>query len=753
MSAGRSGSGGLGDMAAFEAIFYEEVDEHIAAIERTLLEVEHAALTVEHFNEIFRAAHSIKGSSGMLGFTEIVSLTHLMENLLDILRQGERQATAQDVDAVLRAGDLVKAQLAFRKGSGAAAPDAGEIESLLRTLMAEGTTTSRDGAPPAPTRYSVRLGPLDAPIDDAELETMLSSLAEMGELTRSDVRNAAGGQISFDVALAGSSAGELKSTLALMLPPELIEVQRADAPAKQLPKREAQTEPDGHLFVDPSEWKKKKRKSASSPTGAAPGSEPETGTARTAAPDAAQAHPESAATEPAAHARPEIEIFVTPAQLRARAKRRAAPAPGGGESSAAADAAAALVPERRAGGRRELDRLVQADASSIRVGVQKVDQLINLVGELVITHAMLAQTAARADPAVYEALSASLGQFQRNTRDLQDAAMSIRMMPIASVFSRFPRVVHDIAAKLGKDIELKMQGEATELDKGLIERIVDPLTHLVRNSLDHGIEPPAEREAAGKPRKGTVTLSAFHQAGAIVIEVADDGRGMRRERILAKALERGMAVSETMSDQDVWRLIMEPGFSTAEQVTDVSGRGVGMDVVRRNVHAMGGRIEIATTPGAGTRMSIKLPLTLAILDGMSVRADGEIYIIPLGYISEAIRVDHEAVSTLAGGATVISVRGEYVPVLSLLEVFGLSGATPDWSSGILVVLDAEGGRTALFVDELVGQHQVVIKSLETNFRKFAGVSGATIMGDGRVAMILDVDHVVRLAHSGANSAA
>jgi two-component system chemotaxis sensor kinase CheA len=737
-------------MAAFEAIFYEEVDEHIAAIEHTLLQVEHAALAVEHFNEIFRAAHSIKGSSGMLGFTEIVSLTHLMENLLDILRQGERLATAQDVDAVLRAGDIVKAQLAFRKGGIAAAPDAGEVEELLRTLMAEGTTPSAGGGPPEPTRYRVRLGPLAAPIDDAELETMLSCLAEMGELTRSEVRNAAGGEIRFEVALAGSSAGELRSTLALMVPPELIGVERANAPAgapaKQEPKQEQQAALDDGLFVDPSEWKKKKRKSAGSRPEAAPGTEPEAAAAPAAAPQAGPAaltYPESAATEPtaqgAAPAESEIDIFVTSAQLRA--------------PRSVADAAAITMSERRAGGRRELDRLVQADATSIRVGVQKVDQLINLVGELVITHAMLAQTAARADPAVYEALSSSLSQFERNTRDLQDAAMSIRMMPIASVFSRFPRLVHDLAAKLGKDIELKMNGEATELDKGLIERIVDPLTHLVRNSLDHGIETADEREAAGKPRRGTVTLSAFHQAGAIVVEVSDDGRGLRRDRILAEARKRGMAVSDTMSDQDVWRLILEPGFSTAEQITDVSGRGVGMDVVRRNVHAMGGRIEIATTPGAGTRMTIKLPLTLAILDGMSVRAGGEIYIIPLGYISEAIRVGRDTVSTLAGGAPVISVRGEYVPVLSVPETFGLSGDTPDWNAGILVVLDAEGGRTALFVDELIGQHQVVIKSLETNFRKYAGVSGATIMGDGRVAMILDVDHIVRLAHSGAGSAA
>lgn len=445
----------------------------------------------------------------------------------------------------------------------------------------------------------------------------------------------------------------------------------------------------------------------------------------------------------AAPAAPQVQdkdfgLFVEPAALPA-----AAPEP--------AKADAKVVELKSAA--KPLAPQAPADASSIRVSVPKVDQLINLVGELVITQAMLAQTASVADPVLYESLFNGLATLQRNTRDLQEAAMSIRMMPMSFAFSRFPRVVRDVAAKLGKDVDLHTIGEGTELDKGLIERIVDPLTHLVRNSLDHGLEAPEEREAKGKVRKGTITLRAYHQGGAIVIEVSDDGRGLRRDKILAKAKERGIAVSDSMSDQDVWALIFEAGFSTADVVTDVSGRGVGMDVVRRNIQEMGGRVEIESTADVGTRISIKLPLTLAILDGMSVRVGKEIFIIPLGYVSESLQPKNEALSTIGGRNTVVSVRGDYLPVLSLADVCKIAGDKQRCEDGILVILDAEGKKTALFVDDLVGQHQVVIKSMESNYRKVAGVSGATIMGDGRVAMILDVAHIVGLTHSRLDKAA
>ncbi len=381
------------------------------------------------------------------------------------------------------------------------------------------------------------------------------------------------------------------------------------------------------------------------------------------------------------------------------------------------------------------------EGASIRVNVQKVDSLINLVGELVITQAMLAQTAAHAGPTIIESLRNGLSLLERNTRDLQDAAMSIRMMPISFVFSRFPRLVRDLAAKLGKEVELRTVGDDAELDKGLTERIIDPLTHLVRNSLDHGIELPEERAAKGKPRRGTITLRAYQRGGSITIEVADDGAGLDRARILAKARERGMALEPEMSDRDVWQLIFEPGLTTTANVTDVSGRGVGMDVVRRNVAALGGRIEIDSVPGRGTQMSIRLPLTLAILDGMSVRVGSETYILPLGAVFESLQPASGTIRTIPGTGEVIDVRGEYLPVVALHKVFGLRSDAQSWDKGIMVIVEAESGKTALFVDELVGQHQVVIKSIETNYRKVPGVSGATIMGDGRVALILDVAYL------------
>lgn len=387
------------------------------------------------------------------------------------------------------------------------------------------------------------------------------------------------------------------------------------------------------------------------------------------------------------------------------------------------------------------------ESSSIRVSVDKVDQIINLVGELVIIQSMLAQHALGDTPQQVERLRSGLDLLDRNTRGLQEAAMAIRMMPISAVFSRFPRLARDLAQRLGKEVEIRLDGEGTELDKGLIERIVDPLTHLVRNSLDHGLELPAERLAAGKPAAGTITLAARHEGGSVVIEVADDGRGLDRERILAKARERGMAVPEQPTDAQVWALIFEAGFSTAAAVTDVSGRGVGMDVVRRNIQALGGRVDIHSEKGRGTRIAVRLPLTLAILDGLSVACGGEVFIVPLAFIVESLRAEGDAVRSVAGAGRVLRIRGRYLPVVALHEVLGLPSGTPPGADGIFIVLETEGQRVALFVDALLGQHQVVIKSLEANYRKVAGISGATIMGDGRVALILDAAGLGRQAAS------
>jgi len=379
-----------------------------------------------------------------------------------------------------------------------------------------------------------------------------------------------------------------------------------------------------------------------------------------------------------------------------------------------------------------------SESTSIRVAVEKVDQLINLVGELVITQSMLAQRSNELDPVNHGDLITSMGQLQRNARDLQESVMSIRMMPMEYVFSRFPRLVRDLASKLNKQIELTLLGSSTELDKSLIERIIDPLTHLVRNSLDHGIELPDNRVAAGKSPVGNLTLSAEHQGGNICIEVIDDGAGLNRERILAKAVSQGMAVHENMTDEEVGMLIFAPGFSTAEQVTDVSGRGVGMDVVKRNIQEMGGHVEIQSKQGAGTTIRILLPLTLAILDGMSVKVSDEVFILPLNAVMESLQPREEDLHPLAGGERVLEVRGEYLPLVELWKVFDVDGAKTEATKGIVVILQSAGRRYALLVDQLIGQHQVVVKNLESNYRKVPGISAATILGDGSVALIVDV---------------
>ncbi|WP_434213408.1 chemotaxis protein CheA [[Pseudomonas] boreopolis] len=383
----------------------------------------------------------------------------------------------------------------------------------------------------------------------------------------------------------------------------------------------------------------------------------------------------------------------------------------------------------------------QEAETSIRVSVDKVDALINLVGELVITQAMLKQVSSGLDPAVAERLVAGLELLERNTRDIQEAVISVRMLPVDAVFRRFPRLVRDLSTRLGKQVRLRTIGEGTELDKGLIEKIADPLVHLVRNSIDHGLELPDARRAAGKDETGTITLAASHQGGHIVIEVSDDGRGLNREKILAKARERGLAVPENPTDAQVWDLIFAPGFSTADAVTDLSGRGVGMDVVRRNIQALGGEVQIESNAGLGTRTLIRLPLTLAILDGMIVSVAGETLILPLAYVLEALQPQAADIRTMAGEGRVLRVRGEYLPILSLSDYYGYGGQQA--AEPLVVVVEGDGQKIALEVDELIGQQQVVVKNIENNYRRIAGVSGATILGDGRVALIVDIGGLVR----------
>ena len=411
--------------------------------------------------------------------------------------------------------------------------------------------------------------------------------------------------------------------------------------------------------------------------------------------------------------------------------------------------------ERRQEDRRQGERRTQtkaankkpAESSSIRVNIDKVDDLINMVGELVITQSMLSQIGAAEefDSSALEKLNDGLTQLEQHTRELQESVMRIRMMPISFAFQRFPRLVHDLSSQLNKKIELVLTGESTELDKTVMEKIGDPLVHLVRNSLDHGIEEPKVRLENGKSETGTIELNAFHQGGNIVIEIRDDGAGLNRERILSKAISSGIVKEEdNLTNEQINDLIFAPGFSTAEVISDVSGRGVGMDVVRRNIRALGGTVEVKSEPGVGSVFTIRLPLTLAILDGQLIRVGTETYIVPLISIIESLQVNPEMINSVTGAAEVYKLRDDYIPIVRLYDIFGIEADSTDISEGLLVVVENEGKKIAIFVDELLGQQQVVIKSLETNLKQVNGLSGATILGNGTVALILDINGVILL---------
>jgi two-component system, chemotaxis family, sensor kinase CheA len=418
-----------------------------------------------------------------------------------------------------------------------------------------------------------------------------------------------------------------------------------------------------------------------------------------------------------------------------------APAPAA-PTSAAPDKFGFFEPLPGGAGSAEAAR-ARAEQSSIRVSVEKIDRIVNLVGELVIAQAMMQQSVATLAAEKDENLTHSLATLDRNTRDLQQAVMSIRMMPMEFVFSRFPRLVYDVSTRLGKKVHLRTLGHETELDKELIELLIDPLTHVVRNAIDHGIEPPEERKRAGKPEQGTVAMRATHRGGSVIIEVTDDGRGLDRERILAKARELGIAADESMSEEQVWGIIFEAGFSTAKEVTDVSGRGVGMDVVRRNITSLGGNVFISSVKGEGTTITIQLPLTLAVLDGMIVSVADEQYIVPLEFVAEAFKPAPSDIRTIVNKPSLVAVRGEQLPIVRLEDVVKLPPSTAERAQPLCLVVEVDDRRAALLVDSLIGQQQLVVKSLDANLHAVPGMAGATILGDGRVALILDVSAVTR----------
>ncbi len=712
------------DISQFYQVFFDEAEELLAEKERLLLAVDTAAPDAEDLNAIFRTAHSIKGGASTFGLNDMTEVTHVLESLLDRIRKGEMALTTQHVDAFLAAKDILKMQLdGHRHGARVDQDAVADVRMMLHDLSqgvvpapasvapsflhAEPKAHASEGA----HRYKIEL-PATAQRDVNAL------VDELGLLGRVSVQPLEGGRSAL-VITTHEKLDDIIAICSFVLDPAELKIFEAPAltpeqraiEAAERARVEAQ---QGYGFVDPADEQ------------------------------------DDAAGQELSDDERGYGFFQPIEQIRAAAgiTLEAAPKPAPAERPEALEASE-LAAEKKAAARKDGAGAPGAESSSIRVSVEKVDQLINLIGELVITQAMIEQRSANLDPMADERLLASIGQLTRNTRELQEAVMSIRMMPMDFVFSRFPRMVRDLAGKLGKKVDFITHGAATELDKGLIERIVDPLTHLVRNSIDHGIEMPAARVAAGKSEAGRLFLSAGHQGGNIVIEVADDGAGLNREKILAKAAQSGLAVADGMTDAEVWQLIFAPGFSTADIVTDVSGRGVGMDVVKRNITAMGGSIDIRSARGFGTTISISLPLTLAILDGMSIRSGEEVYILPLGFVVESLQPARDDLKDIAGRGRVVKVRGEYLPLIALHDMFGIAPRFTDPCEAILVILETEGRKAALFVDELVGQQQVVVKNLESNYRKVTGISGATILGDGGVALILDVAALLRCAREQA----
>jgi two-component system chemotaxis sensor kinase CheA len=721
------------DISQFFQVFFDEAEELLAEMERLLLAVDIDAPDAEDLNAIFRTAHSVKGGASTFGVTDMTEVTHILETLLDRIRKGEMALTSEHVDAFLAAKDILKMQLdGHRHGSEVDQDAVGNIRMVLHSLtenvpvaaLAHVVTASFGAAEVQAVDHSGgRRYRLDLPaMDHREVTALGAELGLMGHVSITPLdrdRNAM-------LVTTHESLDDIIAICSFVLNPEdmtVTELPALDAAQQQLEDAaRAKVENDlGYGFFD-----------------------------------AVPLHPQHAGA-PASASGEGYGFFQPLEEIRANAQAASDDARGYGffqpleQIRAAAgivsDPAQVQEEEKKAAKKEEKEKEkaahAGAESSSIRVSIEKVDQLINLVGELVITQAMIEQRVDTLDPMKHERLLNSVSQLTRNTRDLQEAVMSIRMMPMDFVFSRFPRMVRDLAAKLGKKVDFITNGAATELDKGLIERIVDPLTHLVRNSIDHGIEMPDVRRAAGKSDAGRLFLSASHQGGNIIIEVSDDGGGLNRERILAKAAQNGLAVSDTMPDAEVWQLIFAPGFSTAETVTDVSGRGVGMDVVKRNITAMGGVVDIRSAKGFGTTISISLPLTLAILDGMSIRVGEEVYILPLGFVIESLQPVPEDVKEISGKGRVIKVRGEYLPLVPLYQMFDITPRFTDPSKGIVVIIETEGRKAGLFIDDLVGQQQVVVKNLESNYRKVAGVSGATILGDGGVSLILDVAALIR----------
>lgn len=698
------------DLSRFQESFFTESAEHVETIESGLLALEQRPKDLDLLNRIFRGAHSIKGNAGMFHFTAIAELTHKMENILDDLRNEKIPVTPHVIDVLLRGLDGLKSLLDAAQGGEPADETSiqvveGELEACQKGSSApanEGSLPETAPKGPPPQTATWRMVQVDwSPLPELFQRGMdpAKIFMELHELGMVKVL-----QVRTDGLPALDTLDPERCYLSWTVELE------TDAPIGQVE--------EVFVFVrDGSEL-----------------------TIIDRAPQKAEAYKRvgDILVE---------EGVVTPEQVA--------------ESLAKQKPLGEILVEEKKASPQQVDKALQKqqqlkknEVASIRVDTEKIDKLINLVGELVITQSMITDLSEKFSIDQLPVLQERITQLERNTREIQERVMSIRMMPIGSAFHRFPRLVRDLAGNSGKQIQLVMSGEETELDKTLIEAIGDPLTHLVRNSADHGLELPEDRLAQGKSARGTIRLHAYHDGGNICVAVEDDGRGLNREKIIKKAVEKGIiADGSNMSDEAVYQLIFRPGFSTAEAITDVSGRGVGMDVVKRNIEGLGGSVDIQSTMGKGSRLTLKLPLTLAIIDGMTVRVGQDNYIIPLIAVTESIRPKPNELQRIVGKGEVVSLRGEWVPVVKLYEAFSLTPDFTDPSQALLVIVETDGRRLAVLVDELTGQQQVVIKSLEQNYRKVEAISGATILGDGQVALILDVPGLAKLARVGHIAAA
>ena len=726
------------DFSQFQDAFFEEASEHLAIVEEGLLALEQHPEDLDLLNKIFRSAHSIKGTSGMFGFNAVAQFTHKMETLLDLLRNGQKIAAPQIADLLLKSTDCLKTLIDAAK-SGSPVDDeivrrltgelaaASDIKVKAEAKVEKGAGSSSPAAFTStfliawtPPEWLFQRG-----LDPLQFFKELGHLGTLSEVTVNTSRLP-------ELAMADPEQCYLAWTMKLETPKDRKVIEAVFEFVRE----------ESVLSIEAcDEGRVTRNEQSLSPIH-----------------DASVTRHLSPVTSESGEPKPLGELLVeSGAVSRETLDKALSQQKRVGEILIEQQAVTPQQVEQALQKQKQQESAALAkktDTASIRVDTAKIDKLINLVGELVITQSMLSDLSARFEMPQLSVLLERVAQLERNTREIQERVMGIRMLPIGSAFSRFPRLVRDLSGKSGKKIQLVLSGEETELDKTVIESIGDPLTHLVRNSADHGLEPPEERLAAGKDEHGTIHLNAFHEGGNICITVEDDGRGLNRDKILAKAIKSGLiSEQDKLTDDQIWPLIFRPGFSTAEKVTDVSGRGVGMDVVKRNIEALGGTVSIKTVPGKGTTFTLKLPLTLAIIEGMTIRVGQETYILPMLSIVESIQPKAARVKTIVGKGEVMNVRGTYHPMIRLYEVFGLEPEHKDPAKAILLILETEGERVAVMVDEILGQQQVVIKSMEQNFRKVEGIAGATILGDGTVGFILDVRGLLELARRGAPVAA